>query len=54
VPLGAVTDDGHLLGLDQAEVGIVIVISLCHDFSTFPLLDSISIPDRPIRQVFDR
>ncbi len=37
MPLRAVTDNGHLLRLDQREVGIVIVISLRHDFLGFPL-----------------
>jgi hypothetical protein len=36
VALGAVADDGYLLGLDESEVGIVIVISLGHDFLDFP------------------
>ena len=30
MPLRAVADDGHLLGLDEGEIGIVIVISLRH------------------------
>jgi hypothetical protein len=32
VPLRAVADDGYLLGLDEREVRIVIVKSLCHVF----------------------
>jgi len=36
--LGAVADDGDLFGLDEREVGVVIVISLGHDFLRFPLL----------------
>jgi hypothetical protein len=35
--LRSVANDGHFLRLDQAEVGIVIVISFCHDFPDFPL-----------------
>ena len=38
MPLGAVADDGYLFGLDEGEVGIVIVISLRHDFLGFPFL----------------
>ncbi len=38
VALGAVADDGDLLGLDKGEVGVVIVISLCHDFLDFLLV----------------
>jgi hypothetical protein len=36
MPLGAVADDGHFFGLDEGEVGVVIVISLGHDFLDFP------------------
>jgi hypothetical protein len=32
VPLRAVADDGYLLGLDERQVSIVIVKSLCHGF----------------------
>jgi hypothetical protein len=32
MPLRAVADDGYLFGLDEREVGILIVISGGHDF----------------------
>ena len=35
MPLGAVADDGYLFRLDEGEVGIVIVVSLGHDFLLF-------------------
>jgi len=38
MPLGAIADDGDLLGLDEGEVSILIVISFYHDFLGFPLL----------------
>ena len=38
VALGAVADDGDLLGLDEREVGVVIVVSLGHDFLDFSFL----------------
>ena len=38
VALGAVADDGYLLGLNQGQVGILIVVSLRHDFFFLPLL----------------
>ena len=38
MPLRAVADDGYLLGLDEGEIGIVIVVSLCHGLFLFPLL----------------
>jgi hypothetical protein len=38
MPLRAVANDGYLLGLNEGEVGIVIVIGLGHDFLCFPLL----------------
>ena len=38
VALGAVADDGYLFGLDEGEVGVVIVVSLGHDFLCFPFL----------------
>src|ERR1039458_10888065 len=38
VTLGAVANDGDLLGLNQREVGVVIVVSRSHVFSVFPLL----------------
>jgi len=36
VALRAVADDGDLLCLDEGEVGVVIVISLCHVGLDFP------------------
>jgi len=35
MPLGAVADDGYLFCLDERQVGVVIVVSLCHDFLLF-------------------
>ena len=55
VPLGAVADDGDLLGLNQREVGIVIVISLRHDFSIFLCLsDSKIFPWDRIRDRYNK
>ncbi|GIG58166.1 hypothetical protein Lfu02_25380 [Longispora fulva] len=33
VALGAVAEDGHLLALDEAEVGVVVVVNVDHGFS---------------------
>ena len=38
VSLGAVADDGYLLGLNEGKVGIVIVICLRHGFLGFPFV----------------
>jgi hypothetical protein len=35
VALGAVADDADLFGLDEREVGVVIVMSGCHIFLDF-------------------
>ncbi len=35
MPLRAVADDGHFLGLNEGKVGVVIVVSLSHDVLDF-------------------
>ena len=43
VPLRAVSDDGHFFGLDEGKVGVLIVISLGHDFSFFLFLSDVEV-----------
>ena len=46
VALRAVADDGDLLGLDEGEVSVLIVVGLCHDV---PSLLSVSFDDRGLK-----
>ena len=49
MPLRAVADDGNLFRLDQGKVGVVIVISLCHDFPGFSFVCDLGICLVPMR-----
>ncbi len=48
MPLRTVADDGYLFRLDQREISVVIVISLCHDFPGFSFVCDLGICLVPI------